>query len=142
MISIPRQLPISLSVGHEEFILQDNSVSLTPEKRTRTRSKKLSVDSQINEIPNSTAINNEQIVLDNSNNIEVNSFVSKSNEEEKQKNIEQIGEEIHLSSIGSSSSAKSESVVKEIPLSDEQQRLNQSETKQISAIDNTNDDIK
>ncbi len=124
-------------------ITQQVSESSTPEKKIRTRSKKLSVDSRTNEIiSNSTSINNEQIILDTSNNVEVNSFVSKSNEEEEKN----IGGEIHLSSVGSSNHAKTESIVKEIPLSaDEQQRFNQSETineKQNSAIHITNDDIK
>ncbi len=82
--------------------------------------------------------------MDTSNNVEVNSFVSKSNEE-KEKNLEKIGGEIHLISVGSTDNAKSESIVKEIPLSDEQQRLNQPETineKQNSAINISNDDIK
>jgi hypothetical protein len=63
-----------------------------------------SVDSQIN----------EQSVLETSNNVEINTFVSKSNDEEE-KNIEKVGEDIHLPSIGSSSSPKSESAIKEIP---------------------------
>jgi hypothetical protein len=116
------------------------SVNVLEEKKPRTRSGKSSVDSRTNEISN----NNEEIVLDNSNNIEVNSFVSKSNEEEE-KNIEKIGEKTDLTPVGSIDNAKSESIVKEIPLSDEQQRLNQSETineKQNSAINISNDDIK
>jgi len=116
------------------------SVNVLEEKKPRTRSKQSSVDSRTNEISN----NNEEIVLDNSNNIEVNSFVSKSNEEEE-KNIEKIGEKTDLTPVGSIDNAKSESIVKEIPLSDEQQRLNQSETineKQNSAINISNDDIK
>jgi len=142
MIPIPEQL----SVGHQQV----NTIPIidsTPEKKTRARSKKSSVDSHLNEIPTTTSINNEQIILDNStnnNNIEVNSFVSKSNEEEE-KNIEKIGEKTDLTPVGSIDNAKSESIVKEIPLSDEQQRLNQSETineKQNSAINISNDDIK
>ncbi len=126
MIPISQQLP--------------TSVNVLEEKKPRTRSGKSSVDSRTNEISN----NNEEIVLDNSNNIEVNSFVSKSNEEEE-KNIEKIGEKTDLTPVGSIDNAKSESIVKEIPLSDEQQRLNQSETineKQNSAINISNDDIK
>lgn len=118
MITIPEQIMVS------------------PSNKTRTRSKKLSVDSRTN--------NNEEIVLDDSDNIEVNLFVSKSKEEDK-KNIENIGGDINLPSIGSINNAKSESIVKEIPLSDEQQRLNQSETinnEQDSAIEISNDDNK
>jgi hypothetical protein len=50
-------------------------------------------------------------------------FVSKSNEE-KQKDIEKIGGEVNSSSMDTSNNDKSESIIKEIPLSDEQQRLN------------------
>jgi hypothetical protein len=64
-------------------------------------------------IPSIDSQTNEQTVLETSNNVEINSFVSKSNEKEE-KNIEKLGEDIHLPSIGSSSSAKSESVIKEI----------------------------
>jgi hypothetical protein len=137
VISIPRQLPIPPPPVEHQQVNVDSSV---PEKKTRARSKKPSIDSRTNDIQNSTSINNEQIVLDTSNNVEVNSFVSKSNEE-IQKNIEKIGDESHLPSVGSSS-AKSESIIKEIPLSDEQQRLNQSESKQDSTINITNDDTK
>ena len=52
--------------------------------------------------------------METSNNVEINLFVSKSNDEEE-KNLEKIGEDIHLPSIGSSSSPKSESAIKEIP---------------------------
>lgn len=144
----------------------------TPEKKTRTRSKKPSIDSrpieiqqeqpspppqqqqqqQIspnivppiinlpNEIINPTpvqqqTINNEQFIIDpstnvnNGNNIEMNSFVSKSIEEE-QKDIEKFREDRGDSrspSVGSSS-AKSESVIKEIPLSGERHRLSRSKS--------------
>lgn len=81
--------------------------------------------------------------MDNSNNIEVNSFVSKNNEREKEeeKNIQKIGEDSNLISSGSQENDKSESIIKEIPLSDEQQHLNQSETNH-SATELPNDDIK
>ncbi|CAF2633180.1 unnamed protein product [Rotaria sp. Silwood2] len=125
----------------------------TPEKRSRTRSKKTSVDSQQNEIQQPTSsmenlsteiinttpieptIINEPIVTNtsttdnNGNNIEVNPIVSKSNEEE-QKDRDNIGEEREDSrspSVGSSS-AKSESVIKEIPLSGERHRLSRSKS--------------
>ncbi|CAF1079131.1 unnamed protein product [Rotaria sordida] len=129
-----------------------------PEKRSRTRSKKTSVDSQQYEIqqqqqqqpissmedisteiihatPMEETNNNEQIVINasttvnNGNNIEVNPIVSKSNEEE-QKDRDNIGEEREDSrspSVGSSS-AKSESVIKEIPLSGERHRLSRSKS--------------
>lgn len=68
----------------------------------------------------------------NDNNVEVKSFVSKSIEEE-QRNIEKLGgeqvEESYPSSVGSIS-AKSESIVKETQLSDEQQRSDQSNSEQ------------
>jgi len=102
--------------------------------KPRTRSKKPSIDSQTNEIPQA---NNEQIVLDTSNNVERNSFVSKSNEEE-QKSIEKLGEDIHLPSIGSSSSsAKLESLIKETPSSDEQQQseINASKDESSKPVD-------
>jgi len=130
-----------------------------PEKRTRTRSKKPSVDSRSNEIqqqipsninpsivnlpieiinptPVQQTINDEQFVINsstnvnNGNNIEVNPFVSKSIEEE-QKDIEKIredrGGDSRSPSVGSSS-AKSESVIKEIPLSGERHRLSRSKS--------------
>lgn len=101
--------------------------------KPRTRSKKPSIDSRTNEIPQA---NNEQIVLDTSNNVERNSFVSKSNEEE-QKSIEKLGEDIHLPSIGSSSSAKLESLIKETPSSDEQQQseINTSKDESSKPVD-------
>jgi hypothetical protein len=130
----------------------------SPEKKTRSRSKKPSVDSQPNEIqqqipsninppitnlpteiinraPVQQTINNEQFLtnsstnVNNGNNIEVNPLVSKSNDEE-QKYIEKIREERGDSrspSVGSSS-AKSESVIKEIPLSGERHRLSRSKS--------------
>jgi hypothetical protein len=107
-----------------------------PEKKSRTRSKKSSVDSQSNEISNSTSIQLDTST--NDNNVEMISFVSKSNEE-KEKDIEKIGGELHLSSVDSSND-KSESIIKEIPLSDEQQRLKSEQ--QNSAIDIPNTDIK
>jgi len=168
----------------------------SPEKKPRSRSKKLSTDSQPNEfqqpipsninppitdlppqIINSTpvqqTINNEQLIVNssanvnNGNNIEANPFVSKSNEEE-QTDIEKVREERTDSrspSVGSSS-VKSESVIKEIPLSGERHRLSRSkspksrwhhspspqqqqtnqsatiEEEQNSAITTTNDDNK
>ncbi|CAF0853167.1 unnamed protein product [Adineta steineri] len=157
----------------------------SPERKPRTRSKKSSVDSQSNdiqqpisynppvenlpiEIINPTAdlptINIEQPVDNSSanvnngnNNIEVNPFVSKSNEEEP-KDIEKVREERGDSRSPSvdSSSAKSESVIKEIPLSGDRHRLSRSkspksrwhhspspattEEEQKSAITITNDD--
>jgi len=130
----------------------------SPEKKPRSRSKKLSTDSQPNEfqqpipsninppitdlppqIINSTpvqqTINNEQLIINssanvnNGNNIEANPFVSKSNEEE-QTDIEKVREERTDSrspSVGSSS-VKSESVIKEIPLSGERHRLSRSKS--------------
>jgi hypothetical protein len=168
----------------------------SPEKKPRSRSKKLSTDSQPNELQqlipsninppitdlppqiiNSTpvqqTINNEQLIINssanvnNGNNIEANPFVSKSNEEE-QTDIEKVREERTDSrspSVGSSS-VKSESVIKEIPLSGERHRLSRSkspksrwhhspspqqqqtnqsatiEEEQNSAITTTNDDNK
>ena len=73
------------------------------------------------------ALNNDPSILDTSNNVEANSFVSKSAEEDE-RNVQKIGEDTHLPSVGSSSSAKSESVIKEKSTVDEQQHANQAET--------------
>ncbi|CAF4961813.1 unnamed protein product, partial [Rotaria sp. Silwood1] len=137
----------------------DTSMSSTiplaiPEKRSRTRSKKTSVDSQQNEIqqpipsmenlsneiinttpPIEPTITDESIVINastsdnNGNNIEVNPIVSKSNEEEQKDrdNIREEREDSRSPSVGSSS-AKSESVIKEIPLSGERHRLSRSKS--------------
>jgi len=89
----------------------------------------------INPTPVQQTVNNRQFVTDsstnvnNGNNIEVNPFVSKSIEEE-QKHIEKIREDRADSrspSVGSSS-AKSESVIKEIPLSGDRHRLSRSKS--------------
>jgi hypothetical protein len=163
----------------------------SPEKRTRSRTKKASVDSQSNDLQEQPAapqqqpaqqqeelhyeqehydeqsaqlgqeqplismlmpcvedhrpsqiidgtiaqqtMNDEEITSNASTNdgqIEVNPFVSKSNHEEDQKDIEKEREERGDSrspSVGSSS-AKSESVIKEIPLSGERHRLSRSKS--------------
>ena len=131
----------------------------TPEKKTRTRSKKPSTDTPpvevlpqqmltnvnppivnlppeiINPTPVQQTMINEQFVSNTSTNInngdnnEVNSFVSKSIEEE-QNDIEKLRPDRGDSrspSVGSSS-AKSESVIKEIPLSGERHRLSRSKS--------------
>ncbi|CAF2635760.1 unnamed protein product [Rotaria sp. Silwood2] len=148
IIPIPQQLPITSSVEDEQFSsinipkVNDTSiVSSAPEEKTRASSKRSSVDCSSNENSNTTSnqqiINNEQNVLDvssNDNNLEVKPFVSKSIEEE-QKNIEKIGGESYSPSVGSNS-AKSESIIKETPLPDEQQRLNQSKSEQQQQQDN------
>ncbi|CAF3573288.1 unnamed protein product [Rotaria sordida] len=137
-----QQLPITSSVEDEQYSTINVSklddiaiVSSTFEKKTRARSKKSSIDSSSNENSNTTSnqqvINNEQNVLDvssNDNNVEMKSFVSKSIEEE-QKDIEKIGAELYPSSVGNNS-AKLESIIKEIPSSDEQQHSNQSKSEQ------------
>ncbi|CAF0791553.1 unnamed protein product [Rotaria sordida] len=137
-----QQLPISSSVEDEQYSTINVSkvddiaiVSSTFEKKTRARSKKSSIDSSSNENSNTTSnqqvINNEQNVLDissNDNNVEMKPFVSKSIEEE-QKDIEKIGAELYPSSVGNNS-AKLESIIKEIPSSDEQQHSNQSKSEQ------------
>lgn len=158
----------------------DASMSLTtpqatPERRTRTRSKKASIDSQQVEVPqqvppvensqpeiiqptpiptsvekeqivNNNAIisnnnatinnnnattnnNNATITNNNDNNAEVNPIVSKSNQEEykDRENIRDEREASRSPSVGSSS-AKSESVIKEIPLSGERHRLSRSKS--------------
>ena len=133
----------------------------SPEKRTRSRSKKPSVDSQpldiqqqheqiyaqmnfpienppsetINNAPVQQAIDDELIMINplanenHGSNIELNPFVSKSNEEE-QKDVDKEGGERGTSRSPSvdSSSAKSESVIKEIPLSGERHRLSRSKS--------------
>ncbi|CAF0835045.1 unnamed protein product [Rotaria sordida] len=137
-----QQLPITSSVEDEQYSTINVSkvddiaiVSSTFEKKTRARSKKSSIDSSSNENSNTTSnqqvINNEQNVLDissNDNNVEMKPFVSKSIEEE-QKDIEKIGAELYPSSVGNNS-AKLESIIKEIPSSDEQQHSNQSKSEQ------------
>ena len=133
----------------------------SPEKRTRSRSKKPSVDSQpldieqqhqqiyaqmnfpvenlpsevINNAPVQQAMHDELIMLNplanenHGNNVELNPFVSKSHEEE-QKDVEKDGGDRGNSRSPSvdSSSAKSESVIKEIPLSGERHRLSRSKS--------------
>lgn len=134
MITIVQQLPISSSVKEQ---VTDTSivVSLTPEKNTRVHTENSSIDSTPHEYLNTTSdrqlINNESNVVNvsiNGNNMEVESFVSKSTEEEEQKDIEKIGGESYTPSVGSNS-AKSESILKESPLSDEQ-HLNQTNSEQ------------
>ncbi|CAF1262856.1 unnamed protein product [Rotaria magnacalcarata] len=145
-IASPQKLPISSSVEHQQLSpmnvanVNDTSiVSSTPERQTRARSKKSSTDCSSNEYLNTTSkqqlINSEQNVLDlsiNGNNVEVKSSVSKSIEEEK-KDIEKIvgGEagESYTPSVGSNS-AKLESILKENPCPDEQQRLNETNSEQ------------
>ncbi|CAF3124497.1 unnamed protein product [Rotaria socialis] len=146
-IASPQKLPISSSVEHHQLSpmnvanVNDTSiVSSTPERQTRARNKKSSINCSSNENLNTTSkqqlINSEQNVLDlsiNGNNVEVKSSVSKSIEEEK-KDIEKIvGEggagESHAPSVGSNS-AKLESILKENPLPDEQQRLNETKSEQ------------
>jgi hypothetical protein len=128
----------------------------SPEKKPRAaRSKKPSVDSQSHEIePQQTlsmvenSINqmldipatNElpspppapSIVVNTDNNLEVNAFVSKridDEEKELEKELEDTARagESRSPSVGSSS-AKSESVIKEIPLSGERHRLSRSKS--------------
>lgn len=153
------------TLEQHQMNLNNPSISPTipaeiPAKRTRTRSKKTSVDSQpteieqpmativpqtsitnlpteiLNSIPDVQLTNtNEQFIdtpsanINNKNNIEENSFVSKSIEEE-QKDIEPLRHdrgESRSSSVGSSST-KSESVIKEIPLSGDRHRLSRSKS--------------
>lgn len=148
--------PMTTPEQQQRVNLNNSSISPTvpvhvPEKRTRTRSKKTSVDSQPGEIeqpmipivpqipiPTPTiqvSNTNEQIIenssanIMNKNNVEENSFVSKSIEEE-QKDIETLRHdrgESRSSSVGSSST-KSESVIKEIPLSGDRHRLSRSKS--------------
>ncbi|CAF3367632.1 unnamed protein product [Rotaria sp. Silwood1] len=142
IIPIPQLLHITSSIEEEQFSsinipkVNDTSlVSSTPKRKTRASSKKSSVDYSSNENSNTTSnqqvIDTEQNALEvssNDNNVEVKSFVSKSIEEE-QKDIEKIGGESYSPSVGSNS-AKSESIIKETPLSNEQQRLNPSKAEQ------------
>ncbi|CAM4797453.1 unnamed protein product [Rotaria magnacalcarata] len=90
----------------------------------------------IHPTPIQPTINNEQVVNNSSstndnigNNIEVNPIVSKNSEEENKdrENIREEREDSRSSSVGSSS-AKSESVIKEIPLSGERHRLSRSKS--------------
>jgi len=103
-------------------------VPATPEKKTRAQSRKSSVASRSDEISDTTSvqqsITNEQIVLDtsiNDDNLKVQTFVSKSIEE-KPNDIEKLGEKSCLSSVGNSN-AKLDSIVEAIPLSNEQQQI-------------------
>ena len=58
-----------------------------------------------------------------------NTVVSKSHEKEE-RNVQRIGDDIHLPSIGSNANAKTESVIKEISSVDEQHQINQSQIDQ------------
>ncbi|CAF3478751.1 unnamed protein product [Rotaria socialis] len=209
-----REQEISYMQTRQKRTSADNSIDTsmssstipqtTPERRTRTRSKKVSVDSQQIEIPQQLppmeniptevlrvenvpievspmetvpievppmetipievprvanvpievppmeiiptevihptpiqpTINYEQVVNNTSstndnigNNIEVNPIVSKNSEEENKdrENIREEREDSRSPSVGSSS-AKSESVIKEIPLSGERHRLSRSKS--------------
>jgi hypothetical protein len=113
-------------------------VPSTPEKKTRAQSRKSSVASRSDEISDTTPVQqsviNEQIVLDTSiNDDKVQPFVSKSIEE-KPNDIEKLGEK----SVGNSNT-KLDSIIKEIPLSNEQQQI---EEEQNPAKHVTNDDTK
>ena len=127
--------------------------AVSPERKPRTRSKKPSIDSQPIESQQSVPANNPppiQITAPEivqppvisepkiehptsgstvGNNLEVNAFVSKSHEEE-QKDLGQVREERGDSRSPSvdSSSVKSESVIKEIPLSGDRHRLSRSKS--------------
>ncbi|CAF3502266.1 unnamed protein product [Rotaria socialis] len=90
----------------------------------------------IHPTPIQPTINYEQVVNNTSstndnvgNNIEVNPIVSKNSEEENKdrENIREEREDSRSPSVGSSS-AKSESVIKEIPLSGERHRLSRSKS--------------
>ena len=149
-ISVDQSMPTQISPSIPQPV---------PEKKTRTRSKKPSTDTPpveilahqipinvdpsmvnflpeiIDPMPVQQTIDNEQFVINasadvnNGNNNEVNSFVSKSIEDE-QKDIEKLRPDRGDSrspSVGSSS-AKSESVIKEIPLSGERHRLSRSKS--------------
>ena len=107
----------------------------SPEKKPRTRSKKaasLQKDEIQQQIPTNINQPVQQTIVTHaptSGNVEVNPFVSKRNEEEH-KDTENVREEREGSrspSVGSSS-VKSESVIKEIPLSGERHRLSRSKS--------------
>ena len=90
---------------------------ITPEQI----SMETSIENSMKENPSLIqSLNNDQSLLDTSNNVEANTFVSKSYDEDE-RNVQKIGEETHLPSVGSNSSAKSESVIKEKSTVDEQQ---------------------
>jgi len=113
-------------------------VPSTPEKKTRAQSRKSSVASRSDEISDTTpvqqSVTNEPIVLDASiNDDKVQPFVSKSIEE-KPNDIEKLGEK----SVGNSNT-KLDSIIKEIPLSNEQQQI---EEEQNPAKHVTNDETK
>lgn len=139
----------------EDTRASSNVPTASSAKVPRTRSKKASIDSRTNEIqqeipstikppvtnvatesinptPIQPTIHIERVVTDSiptGYNIEMNPIVSKSIEGE-QKDIENIREERDDSrspSVGSSS-VKSESVIKEIPLSGERHRLSRSKS--------------
>lgn len=90
--------------------------------------EQISIDSEKESSFNNSMKDNPSL-LDTSNHVETNTFVSKSHEEEEEeeRNVKKVGEETHLPSVGSSSSPKSESVIKEIPTGNEQQHVDQAE---------------
>ena len=161
MIPVLQQLSVASSIEHKQhssITIPDVDVKSNISRRhTRARSKNTSIDNSISTTTSiQEVINSVQGALDssiNDNKVEINSFVSKSIEEEK-KDLDNLGGESYLTSVGSNS-AKSGSIIKEIPFSDEQQRLNQTKSEeqhddqtvtideeQISASSITNDDIK
>ncbi|UJR16320.1 hypothetical protein I4U23_003226 [Adineta vaga] len=123
----------------------ESNIPATPEKNTRTRSKKSSVDSRTNETLNTTpaeqTVDNQESVVTSStedNNLEINSSMDKSIEEKSQ-----------APSIDSSS-AKSNTIIEHItPLPTEQQQQQpqndvSTTTEETSSTDQpiSNDNIK
>ena len=146
-IPVPQQL--TLSPGEPQISPMTTRQSrtsvdapqTTPAKKTRSRSKNASVDAHPVEpaasVPIETPSNdqihlNETPTISSSNTIELESFVSKkSDDEDQQRERDDVQTEERRDSrspsVGSSS-AKSESVVKEIPLSGDRHRLSRSKS--------------
>ena len=144
--------PMNTRRGRASVDAQNNSSmsTPTPERKSRSRSKNPSMDSRPVEMPVQESIpatvdipSDEMIVppvasesvFDHSSSInntrEVNPFVSKSNDEDHQTERDEKEREDRGDSRSpsvDSSSAKSESVIKEIPLSGERHRLSRSKS--------------
>lgn len=153
-IPVPQQLTLSSAESQMSPMTTRQSrtsvdtPTTSPTKKTRSRSKNPSVDSRPVEIPpveptisvpieissNDVQANlNENSTISSSKTIELEPFVSKKSDDEdqqKEKEKEEEEEERRDSrspSVGSSS-AKSESVIKEIPLSGDRHRLSRSKS--------------
>ena len=156
LLQSPQQAPMNTRRGRASTDAPFNAsisppvpVTPSPEKKPRSRSKKPSVDSQsyevepqqtlamvensINQMLDAPVVPAPVVAVNTDDKLEVNPSVSKSHDDE-QKELEKEGGrggggegESRSPSVGSSS-AKSESVIKEIPLSGERHRLSRSKS--------------